>query len=140
MSTALDSLTSITTLVTELKTLLSGLIGKFDDGKDAFWVEPPYIPSKRTFTGLMVVCDRNSKPFQPQKACVGSPQVIQRLYRKVTLVNNDFSPEGLSKWDTAIDLIRKRFPLNRERAVETTEDTFPQVTFLLDYSAIENLI
>ena len=139
MTTSLDSLETVSAFSTLLRSLLGDYVGKFSDGKDAFWVEPPYIPAKRTFTGLAVVANRNTKPLQPQQPCVGVPQALQRMYRTVTLINNDFSPEGLLKWDNAIDRIRTGFPFVRERSTETTEDKFPQVTFLLDFSKIVNL-
>ena len=139
MSTILAVLENGTSLMKDLRSLFADEIGTFEDGTKAFWMEPPFIPSKRTFSGLKIVVGRNDEPLQPQQACVGTPQAIQRLFWRVTLITNDLSPEGLHKWDSAIAKIRSRFPSHRERALEVTEDQFPQRTFLLDVSRIINL-
>jgi hypothetical protein len=137
---AIKTPNDISALVTDLRSLLNNELGTFDDGTKAFWVEPPFIPSKRTFSGVKIVVARNQDVLQPQKPCVGVPQAIQRMYWRVTLINNDYSSSGLAKWDSAIDKIRRRFPLHRERAVEVTEDQFPQRTFLLEAVKVVNLI
>jgi len=137
---AIKALNDISALVTDLRSLLNNELGTFEDGTKAFWVEPPFIPSKRTFSGVKIVVARNQEALQPQRPCVGVPQAIQRMYWRVTLINNDYSSLGLAKWDSAIDKIRRRFPLHRERAVEVTEDQFPQRTFLLEAVKVVNLI
>ena len=139
MSSVLASLETIDALTFELETLLLPYLGTFSDGQIALWAEPPYIPPKLSCSGLQVVVGRWNEDLQPQKACVGSAQAVQRKFWRVTLIGFDLSDEGLSKMDSAIAAIERRFPLHRRRSPATKEDAYPQVTFLLDVSRIINL-
>lgn len=139
MSSVLTSLKSISAMVAELSNLLADYIGTFSNGLKAIWVEPPYIPPQLSCTGLQVVIGRIPEDLQPQKPCIGSQQAIQRKFWRVTLVQFDLSDEGIDKLDGAIAAIQRRFPSNRMRSPETTEDSYPQVSFLLDFSSVVNL-
>lgn len=139
MSSVLASLETIDALMLELETLLLPYLGTFSDGQIALWAEPPYIPPKLSCSGLQVVVGRWNEDLQPQKACVGSAQAVQRKFWRVTLIGFDLSDEGMSKMDSAIAAIERRFPLHRRRSPATKEDAYPQVSFLLDVSRIINL-
>jgi hypothetical protein len=139
MTSVLNSLNNLTALMVELETLLADYLGVFSNGQIALWAEPPFIPPTLNCSGLQVVVGRWEENLQPQKACVGSAQAVQRNFWRVTLIGFDLSEEGLSKMDSAIAAIERRFPLHRKRSPETKEDAYPQVTFLLDVSRIINL-
>jgi hypothetical protein len=139
MTSVLASLENLPALMEELETLLEPYLGRFSNGQIALWAEPPYIPAKLTCSGLKVVVGRWEENLQPQKACVGSAQAVQRNFWRVTLICFDLSGEGLEKMDSAIAAIERRFPLHRKRSPETKEDSYPQVSFLLDVSRIINL-
>jgi hypothetical protein len=139
MTSVLNSLDNLTSLMIELETLLADYLGVFSNGQIALWAEPPFIPPTLNCSGLQVVVGRWEENLQPQKACVGSAQAVQRNFWRVTLIGFDLSEEGLSKMDSAIAAIERRFPLHRKRSPETKEDAYPQVTFLLDVSRIINL-
>jgi hypothetical protein len=139
MTSVLDSLDNLEALILELETLLTPYIGTFSNGQIALWAEPPFIPPTLDCSGLQVVVGRWTEDLQPQKACVGSAQAVQRKFWRVTLIGFDLSEEGLSKMDSAIAVIERRFPIHRMRSPATKEDAYPQVTFLLDVSRIINL-
>jgi hypothetical protein len=140
LSNVLPALEDVAGISLELETLLGDNIGTFDDGEKALWVEPPYINAGRHVNGLQVVIDRYPQDLQPSKACIGVEQVFQRKFWRFTLVNFDVSEAGMIKFDNAIDAIQRRFPLLRERHLETVEDSFPQVSFLAEFSRIKTLI
>ena len=140
MSSILTSLETLPGLMEELETLLADYLGVFSNGQIALWAEPPKIPANLDCSGLQVIVGRWEEHLQPQKACVGSAQAIQRMFWRVTLVCFDDSEDGLAKMDGAIAAIQRRFPLNRMRSSELREDAYPQVSFLLDSSHIVNLI
>lgn len=139
MSSVLDSLETIDALMLELEILLGDYIGTFSNGQMALWAEPPYIPAKLSCSGLQVVVGRWNQDLQPQKACVGTTQVVQRKFWRVTLICFDLSEEGLSKMDSAIAAMERRFPLHRRRSSTIQEDAYPQESFLLEVSRIINL-
>jgi len=135
----LQALESLPELMQELETLLADYLGTFSNGNIALWAEPPFIDAQLSCNGLQVVVGRYPEYLQPDKACVGSPQKLQRLFWRVTLVQFDPSVNGMTKLDGAIAAIERRFPLLRKRSPESREDRFPQVTYLLDFSRITNL-
>jgi len=139
MTSVFDSLENLTALMEELETLLGDYLGEFSNGQIALWAEPPFIPTTLNCSGLQVVVGRWEENLQPQKACVGTAQALQRNFWRVTLICFDLTPEGLEKMDSAIAAIERRFPLHRKRSPETKEDSYPQVSFLLDVSRIINL-
>lgn len=139
MTSVLASLETLPALMEELETLLEPYLGTFSNGQIALHAEPPYIDAKLTCSGLKVVVKRWEEDLQPPKACVGSAQSIHRNFWRVTLICFDLSPEGLEKMDGAIAAIKRRFPQPRMRSPETKEDSYPQVSFLLDVSRIINL-
>jgi len=139
MSSVLASLETIDALMLELETLLADYLGTFSDGQIALRAIPPNIPAKLSCSGLQVVVNRWDEDLQPQRACVGSAQAVQRKFWRVTLIGFDLSEEGLSKMDSAIAAIERRFPNSRKRSPQTKEDAYPQVSFLLDVSRIINL-
>jgi hypothetical protein len=139
MASVFDSLENLTALMEELETLLGDYLGEFSNGQIALWAEPPFIPTTLNCSGLQVVVGRWEENLQPQKACVGTAQALQRNFWRVTLICFDLTPGGLEKMDSAIAAIERRFPLHRKRSPETKEDSYPQVSFLLDVSRIINL-
>jgi len=139
MVKALEALDNLESLMIELEDMLLPYLGEFSNGQIALWAEPPYIPATLTCNGLQVVVKRWNEDLQPQKACVATAQAVQRKFWRVTLIGFDLSEEGLSKMDSAIAAIERRFPLHRRRSPETKEDTYPQETFLLEVSRIINL-
>jgi hypothetical protein len=145
MTSVLASLENITALMEELETLLGDYLGTFSDGQIALWAEPPFIPPTLKCSGLQVVVGRWEENLQPQKACVGSAQAVQRNFWRVTLIcypqriGGDLTPEDLEDMDSAIAAMERRFPLHRKRSPQTKEDAYPQVSFLLDKSSIINL-
>lgn len=119
----------------KIEGLLGDRVGTFSDGTSAVWVEPPVPNVRLRVTGLHVVIFRFPILRGQQHGLV---QNVRIQDWRVTLRQYDISRQGLSIFDESIDLIRKGFPLLSERVLESEEDLYPQVTFMIQDSQILN--
>lgn len=135
-----DARNSVLQLQKYLLQLLSDELGTFAvTGQPAIWTEPPYIDEPLKISGIAVIICRYEM-MRSQEACVSAPQAIQRFDWKVVLRSYDKSTTGMALLDTAVNKMRQSFAQMRERFLEPVEDTYPQVSFLLDTSRVINLL
>lgn len=135
-----DARNSVLELQKYLAQLLSNELGTFSvTGQPSIWTEPPYIDGPLKISGLAVIICRYEQ-MRSQEACMSAPQAIQRFDWKVVLRSYDKSATGMSLLDSAVKKMRQSFAQTRERFLEPVEDTYPQVTYLLDTSRVINLL
>jgi hypothetical protein len=115
--------------------LLEGRIGLFNNGTSGIWIEPPIPPPHLGASGLHVVISRQPILRQSQ---VGLTQITRIQDWRVTLRQYDTTSEGLHAFDESIALVRRAFPLLREKLLQVEEDVYPQITFLIQATEFLN--
>ncbi|NEQ28721.1 MAG: hypothetical protein F6K28_59130, partial [Microcoleus sp. SIO2G3] len=64
-----------------------------------------------------------------------STQITPDQYQwRVNLVQYDESPDGIAKFDAAIALMRRRYPIRREMIMPFSENTLLQANFSLIFN------
>lgn len=135
------------TFRTIVENLLKDELGKFDNGTPSITVEPPMLPQTLKCNGLQVVIKRYPNVLQTLQLI--NDQGFQNFDWVVSLTLFDLTMEGFRKLDSARDKIHRRFPRFRETILipfsnDTQpmfqDDTFPQITFRINYSIIKNNI
>ncbi len=130
-----------------IETLLKDELGLFDNGQKAIWVEPPMMPQALSCKGLQVVIKRYPNVLQTYQLI--NDQGFQNVDWIVTLTLFDLTTEGYKKLDSARDKIQRRFPRFRETIIIPfsndsqpmfQDDTYPQITYRLNFSVIKNNI
>lgn len=118
-----------------LAELLGDLLGTFSDGIPAIWVEPPAAPIGNA-VGLACIIGRYKAMKRSES--LSSNQLYQNYDWVVTLVQFDTSKQGCKKLALALDILQRAFPNHRERTLPFSEDSYPQITFLIEEHAILN--
>lgn len=118
-----------------LHELLGDLLGTFSTGIPAIWVEPPAAPIGNA-VGLACIIGRHKA--MKKSETLSSNQLYQNYDWVVTLVQFDTSSTGCKKLDRALDILQRAFPNHRERALPFSEDSYPQITFLIEEHAVLN--
>lgn len=128
-----------------LEELLKDEIGTLSNGDKAIWMEPPMLPQGLSCNGLQVVLKRY--PNILQTAQYLNLQGFQNVEWIVTLTLFDLTPAGYKKLDSARDKIHRRFsrfresimiPFSNDSQPMFQDDTYPQITYRLNFSIIKN--
>ena len=123
-----------------LETLLADELGVLaSTNTPAVWVEPPFMTERASVNGVALIFSRHEKNLSQQHV-VSAPQAIQQFDWEVVIRAYDKSAEGLVLYDRAIAKMRQAFSQFREIMLDTSEDVFPQVRYLLDSSRVINLL
>lgn len=118
---------------------LTNELGSFaTNGYPAIWVEPPSLKEGERVTGVGVIISRFEQNLR-QSHVVSARQSTQNFDWEVVIRAYDRSHEGLVPYSTAIAKMRQMFSDARELHLDTTEDVFPQVRYLLNSSRVINL-
>lgn len=143
MSSPLNPVTareSLINLRNYLAQLLADDLGIFSStGSPAIWVEPPFLAERQTISGVACIIARHEQNLS-QSPVYSVPQSCQRFDWKVVIRAYDRSAEGLIPYDRAIAKMRQAFSQMREIMLDTSEDVFPQVRYLLGSSRVINLL
>ena len=109
-------------ITTKTRSLLSDLLGTFDNGRPAFWSEFTSAPKGRS--GLQVVFD--AQPTTRLK--VPEFQATTRLEEiTFSLTQRDTSFQGMQQLTVAIDRLKAVFPSIEVRAIPPREGYLPRV-------------
>ena len=131
---------SIENLRQYLETLLQADLGVFiSTNTPAVWIEPPFMKERSSINGVAVIVSRHEKNLS-QTHVVSVPQAIQQFDWEVVIRAYDKSATGLVAYDSAITKMRQAFSQFREIMLDSSEDVFPQVRYLLGSSRVINLL
>ncbi|EKU98037.1 hypothetical protein Lepto7375DRAFT_7296 [Leptolyngbya sp. PCC 7375] len=131
---------SLLALRNYLETLLSADLGVFTStSTPAIWVEPPFMTERASIEGVGVIVSRHEKNLSQQHVA-SIPQGIQQFDWEVVIRAYDKSAMGLVAYDRAIAKMRQAFSQFREIMLDSSEDVFPQVRYLLNSSRVINLL
>lgn len=123
-----------------LETLLSADLGVFaSTSTPAIWVEPPFMQERSSVNGVAVIVSRHEKNLS-QAHSATTPQGLQQFDWEVVIRAYDKSATGLVAYDRAIAKMRQAFSQVREIMLDSSEDVFPQVRYLLGSSRVINLL
>ena len=115
-----------------LETLLSADLGVFaSTSTPSIWVEPPFMQERSSVNGVAVIVSRHEQNLS-QLHSATTPQVLQQFDWEVVLRAYDKSATGLVAYDRAIAKMRQAFSQVREIMLDSSEDGFPQVRYLLE--------
>ena len=123
-----------------LETLLADELGVITStNTPAVWVEPPFMTERTATNGVALIFARHEKNLSQQHV-VSAPQATQQFDWEVVIRAYDKSAQGLVPYDRAIAKMRQAFSQFREIMLDSSEDVFPQVRYLLGSSRVINLL
>ena len=139
------------TLRPHLVSLLTPYLGQLSNGALGLWVETPRNSSALSGKGVICVIERDKQPGSTRAA---GPQTSRTFYWQVTLTNygtssgdrtgktavqiEQLEAEYDQKMDEALEAMRSKFPVSRERISPQSKDTYRRSTFLLQYNELLN--
>lgn len=112
-----------------LADLLAPELGTFANNQPAIWVEPPTTPKGGASGGVEVSINR-FKNVSSSSLLLNNQQE-QRYEWIVAVKMGDRTPEGYSKFNSAIEKIRRYFPRRRETLSPYSEEENLIATFRL---------
>lgn len=125
---------------TELRAVLADLLtlelGTFANNQPAIWVEPPSTPKGGASGGVEVSISR-FKNISGSSLLLNNQQE-QRYEWIVAVKLGDRTPEGFSKFSTAIEKMRRYFPRRRETISPYSEEENLIATFRLSELEVIN--
>ena len=115
--------------------VISEFLGQFEgSGQPAIWVDSGDAPAK--IRGVFCLIGR--QPVRrDQVAVTGGWQISEDW--PVYLQARDRSPDGLKKFDQAVDGMRFGFAVVRERNIPGEDGDYPQFLFLLEFNYMAHL-
>ena len=109
-------------ITAKTRSLLSDLLGTFDNGRPAFWAE--FTPSPKGKSGLQVVFD--AQPIT--RSVIQETQATVRLEEfTFSLTQRDTSSQGMQQLSIAVDRLKAKFPLIEIRAVPPKDGYLPRI-------------
>lgn len=131
--------------------LLTPYLGRLSSGALGLWVETPRNSSALSGKGVICVIERDKQPVQSSAA---GEQTLRTFYWQVTLTNyGSSSGDRAGKtaaaieqiegeydlaMDGALEAMRGKFPISRERMSPQSKETYRRSTFLLQYHELLN--
>lgn len=109
-------------ITTKARSVLSDLLGTFDNGKPSFWAE--FTPSPKGRSGLQVVFD--AQPIT--RSTIPEFQAVTR-FEEITfsLTQRDTSLQGMHQLTVAIDRLKSVFPLIEFRPTPPKDGYLPRI-------------
>jgi hypothetical protein len=119
-----------------LADLLAAELGTFANSQPAIWVEPPSTPKGGVSGGVEVSISR-FKNVSSSSLMLNNQQE-QRYEWIVAIKLGDRTPEGYSKFNSAIEKVRRYFPRRRETISPYSEEDNLIATFRLSELEVMN--
>jgi hypothetical protein len=119
-----------------IEKLLAEELGTFANSQPAIWVEPPSTPKGGASGGVEVSISR-FKGISSSSMLINNQQ--EHRYEWIVAVKLDErSPEGFTKFNTAIEKMRRYFPRRRETISPYSEEANLIATFRLSELEVVN--
>ena len=116
--------------------LLKSELGTFENNQPAIWVEPPSTPKEQVNGGIEVSISRFKNVSS--NSLMLNHQQEQRYEWIVVVKLNERTSEGYSKFDKAIEKMRRYFPRRRETISPFNEKENLIATFRLNELEVIN--
>ena len=120
----------------DLADLIKEELGTFANNQPAIWVEPPSTPKGGASSGVEVSINR-FKNVSSSFLLLNNQQE-QRYEWIVAVKMGDSTPEGYSKFNSAIEKVRRYFPRRRETVSPYSENENLIATFRLSELEVVN--
>ena len=121
----------------KLEALIGTELGVLSNNQPAIWIDPPRLPPDLSCRGMLCRIKRFKLLNKSEHSHSGN-QACRNFDWEVFLIQYDTSSAGMRKMDVAKDKMERAFPRQRNVVLESANNVFPQIRFLLNFSEYIN--